>query len=93
MRQLKNGMLMNENRETRAKFRPAHRQQRNKEYEITTTQSAQKCNIPLDSCTNPSVTPSGWRTCQPHNCSTLANFISFDSQYYAFSTRHVEDNA
>ena len=40
MRQFKNGML-NENRGTWAKFRPAQRQQRNKDYEITTTQSAE----------------------------------------------------
>ena len=38
--------------------------------------NAEKVNIPLDSCTNPSVTASGWSTCQLHNCSTLANFIS-----------------
>ena len=76
MRQLKNGMLMNENRETWAKFRQAHRQERNKHHEMTTTQSAEYCSIPLDLCTNTSVTASGWSTCQPHNSSALAKFIS-----------------
>ena len=43
MRQFKNGMLMNENRGTWAKFSLAQRQQRNKQVEITTTDSAEYC--------------------------------------------------
>ena len=79
MRHFKNGMLMNENRGTWAKFSPAQRQQGNKQVEITTLtvqNNAEKVGIPVDSCTNPSVTTSAWSTCQLHNCSTLAIFIS-----------------